>query len=210
FETAEQSLAYGPAWPLLDVLFTDPATAWVAGAYGILFRSGDAGETWELVADRLDNFEDLHLNALHQSGAGSLVIAGEGGMLFRSADAGASFERFDTNDALSLFGLAEADGRLYAYGFGNSFQVSEDDGVTWASQRLPDNLLLIGDVALPLGGVGLLGGSGLMIPVGPEGAATPTRPTGTRDFLSGAVPGPEGLIFASEAGLLVADPGQGN
>ncbi|MEL6479713.1 MAG: photosystem I reaction center subunit IV, partial [Pseudomonadota bacterium] len=58
-ETAEQSLAYGPAWPLLDVVFTDASTAWAAGAYGMLFRSGDAGATWDLVSDRLDNFEDL-------------------------------------------------------------------------------------------------------------------------------------------------------
>ncbi|MEL6477645.1 MAG: hypothetical protein AAFR17_09980, partial [Pseudomonadota bacterium] len=141
------------------------------------------------------------------TGQGSLLIAGEGGMIFRSTDGGESFERWDTDDALSLFGLAEAGGRVFAYGFGDSFQISEDDGASWSSIRLPDNFLLIADIALPGEGLGLIGGSGLLIPVGPDGAGTPQRPTGGRAFLSGAVPGPDGLIFASESGLLQAVEG---
>ncbi|MEM6933699.1 MAG: photosystem I reaction center subunit IV, partial [Pseudomonadota bacterium] len=132
-ETAQQSLEYGPSWPLLDVVFTGPRTAWAVGAYGTLFLSEDAGGTWTLVSDRTDNFEDLHLNAILQTSAGSLLLAGEAGMMFRSTDGGQSFERFDSFDGLSLFGLLEADGFVAAYGFGDTLQMSRDDGATWES-----------------------------------------------------------------------------
>ncbi|MEM7507815.1 MAG: YCF48-related protein [Pseudomonadota bacterium] len=207
-ETAEQSMAFGPSWPLLDVLFTDATTAWAVGAYGMLFLSTDAGESWDLVSDRVDNFEDLHLNALLQTRAGSLLIAGEGGMLFRSTDQGASFERWDTDDALSLFGLAENGDTLVAYGFGDSYQISADDGASWQSQGLPDNLLLIGDVVLGPGRIGLLGGSGLMVEVGADGAEPGTRPTDSRDFLSGGLRLEDGqIVLVGEAGLAGAVPG---
>lgn len=208
-ETAEQSMAFGPSWPLLDVLFTDATTAWAVGAYGMLFLSNDAGESWDLVSERVDNFEDLHLNALLRTRAGSLLIAGEGGMIFRSSDDGASFDRWDTDDALSLFGLAEDGGTLVAYGFGDSYQISTDDGASWQSQGLPDNLLLIGDVALGSGRIGLLGGSGLMIEVGEQGAEPGTRPTETRDFLSAGIRLEDGqLVLVGEAGLAGPVSGQ--
>ena len=204
-ETAQQSLAYGPSWPLLDVVFSDDTTAWAVGAYGILFRSDDAGRTWSLASDRLDNFEDLHLNAILQTRAGSLLIAGEGGMIFRSNDRGTSFERWDTDQGLSLFGLAETEAMIVAYGFGNSVQISTDDGATWRAERLSDNMVLIGSALLSADRIGLVGGSGLMVEIGPGAPSAPTRPTGMRDFLSGAISHQGRLIFAGESGIQQAE-----
>ncbi|MEM1277671.1 MAG: YCF48-related protein [Pseudomonadota bacterium] len=205
-ETAQQSLEYGPSWPLLDVTFSEPNVAWVVGAYGTFFRSGDAGMTWELVADRVDNFEDLHLNAILKTSAGDLVIAGEAGMLFHSGDGGALFERFDSYDGLSLFGLVEADAFLLAYGFGDSAQISVDGGLTWEAVRFDDNHLLIGHVTLGPDRVGLLGGSGVMVEVTDEGAQEITRPTGTRAFLSAGVQMGSGeQVFVGEDGVMPAE-----
>lgn len=203
-ETAEQSMAFGPSWPFLDVVFSDARTAWVSGAYGMLFRSSDGGASWASVSDRVENFEDLHLNALLVTEDGALLIAGEGGMIFRSADGGESFERWDTDDALSLFGLAESGGIVVAYGFGNSYQLSTDDGESWENIRLPANFLMIGDVELGEGRIGILGGSGLMVEVTEAGPGAPTRPTGERSFLSGGAKTQNGLIFTGEDGLAQA------
>ncbi|MBY8975038.1 hypothetical protein KHP62_04410 [Rhodobacteraceae bacterium NNCM2] len=201
-ETAEQSLEYGPSWPLLDVAFTTDETAWIVGAYGMLFTSADAGENWQLVSDRIDNVEDLHLNALLKTSQGALLIAGEAGLLFRSADGGESFERFDSYDGLSLFGLAEADGFITAYGFGDTVQVSVDDGRNWDSVPLDGDFLLVGDVALADGQVGLLGGSGTMLTLAADGVVASERPTGHRAFLSGGIVMDDGArIFTSEAGI---------
>lgn len=205
-ETAQQSLEYGPSWPLLDVVFTDAETAWAVGAYNMIFRSTDGGATWTTMADNIDNFDDLHLNAILKTAAGSLIVAGEGGMLFRSTDAGESFERWDTDAALSLFGLVENGVVLVAYGFGDSYQISDDDGATWRSERLEDNLLLIGDIDLGAGRTGLLGGGGLMVDIGPDGPNPPSRPTAGRAFLSGGVVLPDGtMIFTGEDGLMTSN-----
>lgn len=201
-ETAEQSLQYGPSWPLLDVVFTDEDTVWSVGAFGMLFRSGNRGRSWELASDRIDNFDDLHLNALLQTGAGSLLIAGEAGVLIRSTDGGETFERFDSYDGLSIFGLAEAEGFIVAYGFGNTVQVSRDDGVNWDSVQLEENPLLIGDLSLGPDRVGLIGGSGLMVEFGPDGPIETRRPTGERVFLSAGVRLADGTLqLVSEAGV---------
>ena len=201
-ETAEQSLQYGPSWPLLDVVFTDEDTVWSVGAFGMLFRSGNRGRSWELASDRIDNFDDLHLNALLQTGAGSLLIAGEAGVLIRSTDGGETFERFDSYDGLSIFGLAEAEGFIVAYGFGNTVQVSRDDGVNWDSVQLEENPLLIGDLSLGSDRVGLIGGSGLMVEFGPDGPIETRRPTGERVFLSAGVRLADGTLqLVSEAGV---------
>ena len=201
-ETAEQSLQYGPSWPFLDVAFTDEDTAWSVGAFGMLFRSGNRGRSWELASDRIDKFDDLHLNALLQTEAGSLLIAGEAGILIRSTDGGETFERFDSYDGLSIFGLAEEGGYIVAYGFGNTVQLSRDDGVNWDSVQLEENLLLIGDLSLGPGRVGLIGGGGLMVEFGPDGPIEYRRPTGERVFLSAGVRLADGTLqFVSEAGV---------
>ncbi|MEM7238495.1 MAG: hypothetical protein AAF501_11815 [Pseudomonadota bacterium] len=201
-ETAQQSLEYGPSWPLMDVTFSTPDTAWAVGAYGMLFLSEDAGQSWTLASDRIDNFDDLHLNAILETSSGALLIAGEAGMIFRSDDDGVSFERFDSYDGLSLFGLLETNGFIAAYGFGDTLQISSDDGVTWESVGLDDNYLLIGDVGLEDGRVGLVGGTGSMITLGPDGPVGTSRPTGTRDFLSGAARLASGeIIFVGETGV---------
>ncbi|MEM8792280.1 MAG: YCF48-related protein [Pseudomonadota bacterium] len=205
-ETAQQSLEYGPAWPLLDVAFSQAGVVWAVGAYGTLFRSADTGASWDLVSARIENAEDLHLNAVLRTRGGDLVMAGEGGLLFHSSNGGASFERFDSFDGLSLFGLVEMDTFLLAYGFGDSAQVSNDGGRTWDSIRFDDNHLLIGHIELGPDRVGLLGGSGVMLEIGPEGVIEMSRPTGSREFLSGGVRlASGGLVFISEAGIVAGE-----
>ncbi|MEM7176727.1 MAG: YCF48-related protein [Pseudomonadota bacterium] len=202
-ETAEQSLEYGPAWPLLDVAFAIDGSAWAVGAYGMVFRSPDGGETWELVSDRFDNTEDFHLNAILEARSGTLIVAGEAGLLFRSSNGGESFTRFDSYDGLSLFGLAQTDAFLIAYGFGDSAQVSVDDGETWEPLQLGEDYLLVGDMDLGDGRIGLLGSSGALVSIGLGNPVDVARPTGTRFFLSGGVSQSSGdAVFTSEAGIL--------
>lgn len=210
-ETAETSIAYGPAWPFLDVAWIDEVTAWAVGAYGLAFVSGDAGENWDFAGDRFDNVEDFHLYSLLKTSTGALIAAGEAGVIFRSADDGASWERFDSFDGASLFGLAEfasAEGpALIAYGFGESYQLSTDDGANWEPQDIGASTILIGHVQDHEGDAVLaLGASGQMIALGLGGAGAKSQPTGERSFLSAgvALPGDGGVLIGSETGLTVA------
>ncbi|MEO1292066.1 MAG: hypothetical protein AAFV62_04425 [Pseudomonadota bacterium] len=208
-ETAETSLEYGPAWPLLTVLVLDERTAWAAGAYNTLFETRDGGATWAYIGDRLDNFDALHLNALILTSEGTLLIGGEGGMIHRSADQGERFERYDTDTAHSVFGIVETvdeDGAvLIGHGFGDSFQISSDDGRSWQSGRLSETMILLGSIELTRGRVGLLGNEGRMIEIGRREAdiaiLSESQPLGNRAFLSGAMQTPDGLRFISEEGV---------
>lgn len=209
-ETAETSMSFGPSWPFLDVLWSDATTLWAVGAYGLAYRSTSSGEEWTYVGGVFDNPEDFHLYSMLRTRSGVLVAAGEAGVLFRSDDDGASWERFDSFDGASLFGLAEigAPGatHLISYGFGDTYQISADDGLTWDSRYLDDTAILIGHVS---GGspdsVRAVGASGRMVELGVDGVIAQTQPLGDRSFLSVGVDlGGEAdgrLLLATEAGL---------
>lgn len=213
FETAETATAFGPAWPFLDVIWSGSETLWAIGAYGLAFQSTTAGADWAYASDVFDNPEDFHLYSMMRTRAGALVTVGEAGVIFRSDDDGASWERFDSDDGASLFGLAEigAPGAttLVAYGFGDGYQISQDDGQTWERRDLGVEAILIGHVSEdPVDTVRAVGASGRMFELGVDGVVSQTQPLGDRTFLSGGVALAEAdgdaLLLATESGLRFA------
>lgn len=215
-ETAEASISFGPAWPFLDVYWSDAATVWAIGAYGLAFLSETGGEEWRLVADRFDNFEDFHFYSMLKTRAGALLAVGEAGVIFRSGDKGRNWERFDTDDGVSLFGVAEIGAPetpiIIAYGFGDSYQVSTDDGETWEGRDLGATSILVGHVASAADApqadrLRALGASGQMVELGADGVGRRSQPTEDRSFLSVGVElsatAPARLVLGSEAGLHV-------
>ncbi|WP_154376655.1 WD40/YVTN/BNR-like repeat-containing protein [Pseudoduganella rivuli] len=87
---AQQFIADGPDKPFLDVVFQDPRNGIVAGAYGLILRTGDGGKTWAPLMDRVDNPKGLHIYAIRARGDG-IWLAGEQGLLAHSADGGKTF-----------------------------------------------------------------------------------------------------------------------
>src|SRR5271155_86434 len=75
---AKQLVADGPDKPFLDLFFTDAATGFVTGAYGMILHTGDAGHSWQPWTAYVDNRNGAHLYAL-KSGAKRLYLAGEQG-----------------------------------------------------------------------------------------------------------------------------------
>jgi photosystem II stability/assembly factor-like uncharacterized protein len=121
--------------PLLDVWFENAERGWAVGAYGALLATEDGGAHWRDVSERLDNDEQLHLNAIARVKGAGLVIVGEQGALFRSADAGASWQRLPSPYPGSLFGVigtARPRGVL-AFGLRGTLLRSEDFGEHWQS-----------------------------------------------------------------------------
>lgn len=125
FEDAEAGARFGPARPMLDVWFKDANTGWVVGSYGQIFETTDGGDSWTLIADRLDNPDFRHYNGLYGDETGLMLIAGEAGRVYRSNDFGASWERMDTGYIGHFYGTAvvrNATGEptIFAYGFGGN------------------------------------------------------------------------------------------
>ncbi|HKS12274.1 MAG TPA: YCF48-related protein [Pseudomonas sp.] len=119
--------------PLLDVVFLDAQHGFTVGAYGALLETLDGGQHWQDVAERLDNEEQLHLNAIAAVKDAGLFIVGEQGSMFRSGDNGQTWSRVESPYEGSLFGvIGTAQTRtLLAFGLRGNLLRSTDFGDSW-------------------------------------------------------------------------------
>jgi len=126
---ARQLIADGPDKPLLDVVFQDERNGIVAGAYGLLLRTSDAGKTWTPLMSRVDNPKGLHWYAVRASGD-SIWLAGEQGLLAHSADGGKTFANVTAPYRGTWFTLAALpDGGIVLGGLkGNAYRVAGAGG----------------------------------------------------------------------------------
>jgi len=150
--------------PLLDVYFIDDMRGFAAGAFNTLLATRDGGLSWIDSADRLDNPDEFHLNAIAGDGDGRLWIATERGLLFRSLDAGESWQTLDSPYNASWFGLANSPRAevLLVFGLRGAVYRSTDGGDSWSrvdvpAQRTISSGVFVGErYALLAGGVGTL------------------------------------------------------
>lgn len=162
-EDAQSAVDTGPADPFLDVLAISADTAIAVGAYGMIYRTDNAGKTWHLGAAGIENIDRYHYYAIARSEHGQMFLSGEAGLLYRSTDNGSTWERLDELYDGSLFGLVVKEHRVVAFGLrGNIFR-SDDDGNTWSHWNNPNEYSLYGGSVLSDGGLVLLGSGGLVL-----------------------------------------------
>jgi len=136
-KAAERMVADGPDKPLLDLVVTSAAEAFVIGAYGMALATSDGGKTWSLASGLLDNPKGLHLYAVRRRGQ-VVVIAGEQGLLLRSEDAGRSFRRLAAPYQGSFFTLElPSVNDIVAAGMRGNVWRSADAGSSWQQLPLP-------------------------------------------------------------------------
>ena len=125
----------GESWTLLDPPAPD-AAAWIilaigpenylyASAVSALYRSTDAAQTWEKLAD----FEP---SALGFSARGDLLAAIGVWGLSRSADGGLTWQSTSLNDMIILAFALTGNGTLFAGGLGGVYR-STDHGMNWTT-----------------------------------------------------------------------------
>ncbi|WP_428035632.1 WD40/YVTN/BNR-like repeat-containing protein [Amphritea sp.] len=121
----------GPDKPFLNLHFTDARNGFVFGAYNLIYRTHDGGQSWQPWLSRVDNPMGLHLYGMAEAD-GVLMMAGEQGTLLRSTDAGEHFEALDSPYDGSFFGIiAEPDGTFVVYGLRGHLFRSVDNGDSW-------------------------------------------------------------------------------
>jgi photosystem II stability/assembly factor-like uncharacterized protein len=127
----------GPDKPFLALAFEDEQSGFVVGAYGLIFRTLDGGQTWQPWMDRVDNPSSLHLNAVKIVGK-VIYLAGEQGLFLRSIDGGEHFQQLSTPYAGSYFAIAaNSSGELLLLGLrGNAYR-SDDQGNSFQSVAVP-------------------------------------------------------------------------
>ncbi|MFA5679551.1 MAG: YCF48-related protein [Pseudomonas sp.] len=167
--------------PLMDVWFRDARNGFAAGAYGLLVRTTDGGQTWEDVSFDVDNEDGFHYNAITEVKDTGLFMVGEMGTMYRSADYGDTWETIEEmpydGSWFGVSGTGEAGG-VIAWGLrGNVFR-SEDFGDSWQEVTLmsPNN----GPLRATLAGGGLTA-DGRLIIVGVGGVVAISK-DGGRSF----------------------------
>ncbi|PHS02176.1 MAG: hypothetical protein COA80_01630 [Leeuwenhoekiella sp.] len=182
FEAAEYGaqdaisfLEEGASRPFLDVWFRNEQEGFVIGAFGLILRTIDGGESWTPWFDRLDNPYSLHLNSIRKIGQ-ALYITAEAGALFRSTDNGQTWQRLDSPYDGSLFGiLGSGDGRLITFGLrGHVFQ-SLDGGDSWTEIETGTSSSLFGGTLLPDGRAVLVGTQGVTVFIDRNGRVSEIR-----------------------------------
>jgi len=199
--------------PLLDVWFENSQHGFATGAYGVLLETTD-GQNWEDVAERLDNEDGSHLNAIAEIPGSGLFIVGEMGGMFRSADMGETWERVESPYQGSFFGVVGSGepGGVVAFGLrGNLFR-STDFGDSWQAIELLDD----GDAVESGLADGNLLADGRIVVVGHGGTVLSSEDNGRsfklfsrpdRRSLSGVVGNPDGnLVLVGQSGVRVVSP----
>lgn len=196
----------GPAKPLLDVWFQNAQKGYAIGAYGFFFVTNDGGTSWEYAANRIDNIDRYHLNAIQQTAENTLFIVGEAGLMFVSHDMGESWETVFGPYQGSLFGIqrTKQDGVL-VYGLrGNVFK-TEDQGGSWQKIEVPVSATLTGSDRSPGGIITLVGFSGVVLSSDDEGSSFSLVSQGTFDAQNAvSMIGNQTLVMVSDKGILVS------
>lgn len=160
-EDVRAGAKFGPSRPLFDVWFKNETEGIVVGAFGQIFHTGDAGKTWMLWNDRINNPDNLHYNAISVTERGVLLIAGEAGKVYRSANGGTTWATLDTGYTGQLYGVLGIEGEeggetLIAFGFGGHVFRSTDNGAAWQRVTLNEKKSLVSGLILSHGRIALL------------------------------------------------------
>lgn len=210
-DEAQVAVEEGMTSPLLNVWFADDNNGYAMGAYGVVLRTRDGGQSWAIQGNRLENPENYHFYAIAQSSAGTLILAGEAGTLLRSLDGGNTWERIESPYTGSFFdAVAASDGGLLIFGLrGNVFR-SLDEGASWSPVATGDNRTLMCGTAGDDGSVILAGAAGAVLRSDDAGATFKVIPTTGNKVYSGVTTAPDGRVLLVGFGGISIMTGKGN
>lgn len=134
---AQRLVTDGPDKPFLDIWIANERTGYAVGAYGLIFRTEDAGKNWIPWMSHVENPRGLHLYSIASDGK-NLYLAGEQGLFLRSTDGGNKFTRVETPYKGTYFTmLALKSGEVILGGMrGNAYR-STDEGKTFKQIAMP-------------------------------------------------------------------------
>jgi photosystem II stability/assembly factor-like uncharacterized protein len=208
-EDAQFDVQDGSTKPFLDVWFKDENYGIIVGAYGQMFKTTDGGESWNNVADKLDNPDRFHLNAIEQIQPGSLVVVGEAGLIMRSTDNGESWETLESPYDGSFFGAVstrQLDG-LLVYGLRGHVFRSSDLGDSWEEIEVNTEQTLNSGSAFKDGTIMLVGNNGVVLKSYDSGRNFTTTVREDRSSLVGITESNDGgIVLVGQDGLYLALP----
>lgn len=142
----------GPVHPFLDVWFASEKVGYVVGAFNLILRTDDGGDTWQPWLDRVDNPRGLHLYSVR--GVGDQVyVAGEQGLVMKLNETASRFVGIPTPYEGSLFRLVVQPDSVMAFGLRGTAFGSDERGESWKRLDAMVETSLTAAEALPAGRV---------------------------------------------------------
>ncbi|HET9593976.1 MAG TPA: YCF48-related protein [Anaeromyxobacteraceae bacterium] len=187
----------GADLPLLDVWFDDERSGIAVGAFDLVLRTTDGGQTWTPWLDHVENPKALHLHAVRRA-AGTLFIAGEQGLLLRLDPATQRFVPSAAPYAGSYFGLAGSDDAVLVFGLRGHVLRSADRGRSWQEVTTGVESAITGGARAADGRLVLVSSGGRLLVSGDDGR--------TFSALATERPLPTSAVAAAGAGLVLVGP----
>lgn len=206
-DDARISAEEGAGKPLLTVWFRNRSQGWVAGAYGMILKTDDGGQSWQPAMGQVPNPDGFHLNQMGQLEPGVLFMVGEAGTLYRSDNDGQQWQALPSPYEGSFFGFKwlQQHQTILAFGLRGHAYLSADRGNRWQKLAIPGQESIMsarveGHQLILFGGSGSLwygdlSADNLVI----HRAALPE----SRPISTGTLSGEEQLILAGLGGLRV-------
>jgi photosystem II stability/assembly factor-like uncharacterized protein len=207
-ENVQADMEIGPVNPLLDVWFEDDQHGFVVGAYGMVLRTQDGGETWEDWGPQLSNPQNFHLNSVARVTGGALVIVGEAGQVHVSVDNGETWERRESPYDGSLFGVMGTGkvNEVLAFGLRGNTMLSTDLGRSWTMVANEGGTTLNNGSVADDGRVTLVGNSGAVLMSSNGGESFRAHFRNDREGVMGVVPlSGTNLLLVGEGGVMITD-----
>ncbi|RBW50141.1 WD40/YVTN/BNR-like repeat-containing protein [Marinobacter sp. F3R11] len=207
-ENMQADLDIGPVNPLLGVWFEDDQHGFVVGAYGMILRTEDGGESWNDWAPRIENAENFHLNSIARIAGGGLVIVGEAGQIHVSVDGGDTWERQESPYPGSLFGVIGTgqDNEILAFGLRGNMLFSPDLGKSWRMVPNSAGATLNDGAVSDDGRITLVGNGGTVLMSGDGAESFREHFRGDRAGIMSVVPvSGTNLLLVGESGVKITD-----
>ncbi|WP_372965255.1 WD40/YVTN/BNR-like repeat-containing protein [Marinobacter sp.] len=207
-QNAESDLEIGPVNPLLDVWFENDKHGFAVGAYGMILRTEDGGDSWQDWSPNIENPQNFHYNSIAQVTGGALVIVGEAGQIHVSVDNGATWEMRESPYPGSLFGVSGT-GRvneILAFGLRGTTISSNDLGRSWKVVPNEGNATLNNAVVADDGRIILVGNGGAVLMSANGGESFRAYFRNDRESVMGVVPlSGTNLLLVGEGGVKFTD-----
>lgn len=118
---------------LYGVVVEESGRVTIAGEWGLVLRSADAGKSWRVLhaGDTRNQKDDASLFNIHVSDNGHIVAVGQVGQVLHSKDDGATWTSRNAGTVANLLSLTRTTGGTYVATAMRDMRISTDGGMSW-------------------------------------------------------------------------------